>query len=188
MIKKHSNAGVTLIELLVTVSLLGILIGISGDLLFTIFRAYNKASTIVNIQEQGNLIINKIKTDAINASEITVTSTKITVTIDNGNIIIYQITPLADTTYSTLTRTVDDGVTAPVEDLLSINGSAKYKIVSNVSGFDMKNVTSTPKLLIIHLNIIPANQSDTTPNDQKIAQGNSLVRTAIVLRGTYDRI
>ena len=54
--------------------------------------------------------------------------------------------------------------------------------------FDMKNVTSTPKLLIIHLNIIPANQSDTTPNDQKIAQGNSLVRTAIVLRGTYDRI
>src|SRR3990167_9694281 len=111
--KAKNNQGVTLIELLVTISLIGILVGVSGDLLFTIFRSFNKSSTIVNIQEEGNAVLNKIKTDAINASSVTVTGNQMTL-VTEAKQIIYEITNIVDG-YGDLTRT--DG--AVVENLFN---------------------------------------------------------------------
>ncbi len=190
--KKINNYGVTLIELLVTISLIGILVGVSGDLLFTIFRSFNKASTIVNIQEEGNAIFNKIKTDAINANsvEIAETNTKLTIKNSNGvGDIIYKITPNVNGDgYGSLSR--DDGTGA--KDLFNTS-SAKYKLVigsgsDKYSAFFLKNQNSTPKLLVIYLTVIPFNQDNTTSKDLRIEGANATLRTSIVLRGSYDRI
>ena len=186
--KIKNNQGVTLIELLVTISLIGILVGVSGDLLFTIFRSFNKSSTIVNIQEEGNAVLNKIKTDAINASSVTVTGNQMTL-VTEAKQIIYEITDTGDG-YGDLTRT--DG--AVVENLFNTI-SSKYKLVitDNItpnlySAFVLKNSTSTPKLLVIYLTVIPFNQDDTTPKDLRVEGANARLRTSIVLRGSYDRI
>ena len=185
--KAKNNQGVTLIELLVTISLIGILVGVSGDLLFTIFRSFNKSSTIVNIQEEGNAVLNKIKTDAINASSVTVTGNQMTL-VTEAKQIIYEITDTGDG-YGDLTRT--DG--AVVENLFNTI-SSKYKLVITdgsgdlYSAFVLKNSTSTPKLLVIYLTVIPFNQDDTTPKDLRVEGANARLRTSIVLRGSYDRI
>jgi len=187
--KRLNNKGVTLIELLVTISLIGILVGVSGDLLFTIFRAFNKSSTIVNIQEEGNAVLNKIKTDAINASSVSIDDggLKMTLKIDSADII-YTIT-----LDGKLTRT--EG--AVVEDLFNTT-TQKYKLIVTIAGdpypyssFILKNKDSTPKLLVIYLTVIPFNQ-DTggvlTSKDLRVEGANARLRTSIVLRGSYDRI
>ncbi len=196
--KKINNNGVTLIELLVTISLIGILVGVSGDLLFTIFRSFNKASTIVNIQEEGNAVFNKIKTDVINASSVVIDNNrKLTITNSDGTPdIIYQITDFGDGRHGSLTRQVSGQA---LEELFETDSSdadvdPKYKLVVGssptdlYSAFVLKNSSSTPKLLLIYLTVIPFNQDDTTSKDLIIDGSNSILRTSIVLRGSYDRI
>jgi len=198
-----NNKGVTLIELLVTVSLIGILVGVSGDLLFTIFRSFNKSSTIVNIQEEGNSVLNKIKTDAINANSVIVSSDGKTITLKNAGFDIkYEIVDI-DSQYGKLERTTIDNTVVPpsivTEDLFKTKNEVnpKYKLVisdgtdssSTYSIFALKNANSTPKLLVIYLTVIPYNQeNDVTPKDLLIEQANARLRTSIVLRGSYDRI
>jgi len=189
--KKINNKGITLIELLVTISLIGILVGVSGDLLFTIFRAFNKSSTIVNIQEEGNAILNKIKTDAINASNITLVGDQEMLLTLEGKTIKYVISG------ESLTRITTISGSPPVittENLFETSsGVKKYKLVSSegsekYSAFILKNSQSTPKLLVIYLTVIPFTQDANTPNDLKVVGANARLRTSIVLRGSYDRI
>jgi len=200
-----NNKGVTLIELLVTISLIGILVGVSGDLLFTIFRSFNKSSTIVNIQEEGNSVLNKIKTDAINASSVIVSADGKTITLKNAGFDIkYEITDI-NIKYGNLTRTTIDNTVVPPsivkENLFEtsslVNPKYKYKLVihngtdssSTYSIFALKNTNSTPKLLVIYLTVVPYNQEDgVTPKDLLIEGANARLRTSIVLRGSYDRI
>lgn len=192
--KRINNKGVTLIELLVTISLIGILVGVSGDLLFTIFRSFNKSSTIVNIQEEGNTVLNKIKTDAINATTVTIGNGGKTLTLKSDKPdVIYTFNDIGDG-YADLIRQV---VGEPEENLFKTNTSAlvdpKYKLVLGTapdfySAFILKNPQSTPKLLVIYLTVIPFNQDDTTSKDLRIEGANARLRTSIVLRGSYDRI
>lgn len=64
------NAGFTLVELLVVVSILMISIGIAGDLILSVIRSYNKTKILNEIEQNGNYSISKISYDLRKATKL----------------------------------------------------------------------------------------------------------------------
>ena len=54
------NTGFTLVEILVVVALFGLISTIAGDILITVFRSYNKAKIIGEVDKNGNFALSAI--------------------------------------------------------------------------------------------------------------------------------
>lgn len=124
--KKRFTKGVTLIELVIVMVIVGITATVIGPMLINATRSANMASDLNNLSGQGQYATTRIFEDLHNLETINVESaTSITFTKTNGDVIIYT------TSSGFLTR--------------SVNGTVG-KLAKGVSGFDLDYFNSAGAL------------------------------------------
>ncbi len=67
----NNQKGFTLIEILVVITIIGILTGITADIFIQIVRGSNKANVVTEIKQNGDNILNQLERAIRNAEEIT---------------------------------------------------------------------------------------------------------------------
>ncbi len=68
---KNNQQGFTLIEILVVITIIGVLTGITADIFIQIVRGSNKANVVTEIKQNGDNILNQLERTIRNAEEIT---------------------------------------------------------------------------------------------------------------------
>ncbi|HLD51190.1 hypothetical protein A3K34_01275 [candidate division WWE3 bacterium RIFOXYC1_FULL_40_10] len=68
---KNSKTGFTLIELMIVVVLLAISVGVTGDVLASLIRSYNKTQVLNEIEQQANFVRLKLDKELKGASNVT---------------------------------------------------------------------------------------------------------------------
>jgi len=68
---QNNNAGFTLVELLVVISLLAISVGVTGDVVITLVRSFNKSQVANELEQQSNYLGLKLEKELRNAESIT---------------------------------------------------------------------------------------------------------------------
>lgn len=68
--KKHSAQGFTLIELLVVVSLIIIVVGVSGDIIVSLVRSYSKTQITNEVEQNANFVMTKLEKELRNANSV----------------------------------------------------------------------------------------------------------------------
>ena len=66
----NNNRGFTLIELLVVVSLTIIVVGVTGDIVISLVRSYNKTQITNEVEQNANFIITKLEKELRNATSV----------------------------------------------------------------------------------------------------------------------
>lgn len=69
-----SNKGFTLIELLVVVSLIIITVGVTGDIIISLVRSYNKTQIANEIEQNANFVMTKLEKELRNSRSATVSN------------------------------------------------------------------------------------------------------------------
>jgi prepilin-type N-terminal cleavage/methylation domain-containing protein len=64
------NKGFTLIELLIVVSLIIIVVGVTGDIVISLVRSYNKTQITNEVEQNGNFAITKLEKELRNSSQV----------------------------------------------------------------------------------------------------------------------
>lgn len=67
----RNSRGFTLIELLVVVSLIIIVVGVTGDIVVSLVRSYSKTSITNEIEQNANFVMTKLEKELRNASSVT---------------------------------------------------------------------------------------------------------------------
>lgn len=176
------NKGFTLIELLLVVALTSLAVGVTGDILVSLIRGYNKTNVINEIEQNANFISQKINKELRNAAQITQldpagaspplqgeTGNEVTLVDRNGIIINYKIQN------DVMTRNYDGGG----DDALTINSPPNGVKVSCPSPcFTL--LEDNPQVLKISIMIEQAGSPATV-----VFQGDIMIEDTIVIRDTY---
>jgi prepilin-type N-terminal cleavage/methylation domain-containing protein len=127
--------GFTLIELLLVIGLLALSVGVTGDILVSITRSYNKTQVANEVEQQANFVTLKLEKELRNAQKVTVTSaTSMTLTMPDSTAVTYSVTGSAGA--GKITRTVG----ATTNDLTSTGIGG----VNVVCGADAGTSSCTP--------------------------------------------
>lgn len=78
---KTNKKGFTLIELVIVVGIIGIIVGIGGDMFATVMRAYQKAESFSTVERTGNQILTQIEQHLRSATKVVTTDNSVTLTI-----------------------------------------------------------------------------------------------------------
>ena len=181
--------GFTLIEMLLVVTLLAISIGVTGDILITVVRSYNKTNTLNELEQQANFLGLKLEKELRNASSIDPSSdTNTLIMVSNGTAVSYDITAnnvfrntggasTQDATTALLANTPLANLSIPVAP--ECPSSADTSAACGFNGcFNYQG--TTPQRVNICIRIKNANSSD--PN---VLSGSVLIKNTVVLRNSY---
>ena len=69
-IAQRTQKGFTLVELLLVVALTSLAVGVTGDILVTLIRGYNKSKVITEIEQNANFVSQKLNKELRNATQI----------------------------------------------------------------------------------------------------------------------
>lgn len=153
MLNKKTKA-FTLVELLLSVAIMGIIVGIGGDVFATVIRAYRRAEVFGLTEKNGNFILTSIEQDIRSAINVAISPNA----NSGNNIVITKTTPtgtetveyefsFCDTGSNTVTRDGDNllsaenpisaadlfilpmGTSEPIVRIKGDNESRQYDIV-----------------------------------------------------------
>ena len=178
MMKKN---GFTLVELLLVVALTALAVGVTGDILISLIRGYNKTNVINEIEQNANFISQKMTKEIRNAVEITELngpsspvegeeSTKVTFVDRDGISITYEST--SDTIY----RNYNGLGNEP----LNINSPPNGVKVSCPGNVCFKLIKGYPQVLQITILIEQAGDPSSV-----VFKGDIMIDDTIVIRDTY---
>lgn len=174
----ENNAGFTLIELLIVVALVIITVGISGDIILTLVRSYNKTQVSNEIEQNANFIMLKMEKELKNATSLTsIEAKKIVFVKDINNTpatIEYEIKVVNGV--GAITR----AVTNLSQDYLMTDNSADGGVEVDVGASNFSYLLADPAVIGVHLEFTESSTS-TSP----VFTGNVVLDNTIVVRGTY---
>jgi prepilin-type N-terminal cleavage/methylation domain-containing protein len=175
--------GFTLVELLLVVALTALAVGVTGDILVSLIRGYNKTNVINEIEQNANFISQKMNKEIRNAVEIVQldtagtspptqgeTSTEVTFVDRDGITINYTIAN------DIITRNYDSGGDEPLNINLPPNGVK----VSCPGGVCFTLLEDNPQVLQISIMIEQAGDPSTV-----VFQGDIMIEDTVVIRDTY---
>lgn len=180
-LKKNTEKGFTLIELILVIALLGICVTVTNDILVSLIRANNKTQVINEIEQQSNFVSLKIEKELRNASVVTIpaaseSGTTLSFQTRDGSTIQYDV----NTNTGVITRTLTlNGVQQSTLPLTSnaVPGGVVVKCGSpdcfSVSGYNPQ---------IVNINI-EFDQAQPTPTNSYT--GSITIKSTIVIRNTY---
>ena len=173
-----NQKGFTLIELLVVVSLIIIVVGVSGDIVVSLVRSYNKTQITNEVEQNANFVMTKLEKELRNANAVTtVTSTNLVFTrgLPTGSVetITYRIK-----SDGTITREVTG---SGFGEVLLINNSSPDGVYLDpgASLFTDETVAGGPTVIKINLSL----RQIGTPTVQFTQSVN--LESTIVVRGSY---
>lgn len=185
MKRSTRNSGFTLIELLLVVALMSIAVGVTGDILVSLIRSYNKTQVLNEIEQNANFVFQKLSKELRNATQIVRLDpigasppnagdsfNEIEFLDKNGNSIIYKVTA-----GGVITRDIGGG-----DQALTINSPPNGVTASCIGGgtdcFTL--ISSTPQVVEISVVIEQAGSPL-----QRVFQGEITIEDTIVIRDTY---
>jgi prepilin-type N-terminal cleavage/methylation domain-containing protein len=169
--RRIETEGFTLVELLLTIALLSIAVGVTTDIILSITKSYSKTEMANELEQNANFVSLKLEKELRNASSVTVPAT-------------------VDAPSSTLTFVTTDGLVVTynldASGLLNRNGSV---IVNNDSTVGV--LVSCPAGCFTLKNTSPQVVQMGLRFQQRNSGGNSSftgvvdLNNTVVLRGTY---
>lgn len=70
----NRSSGFTLIEMLLVITLISISVGVTGDILLSLVRSYNKTNALNEVEQQGNFLGLKLEKELRNSTNVVVPS------------------------------------------------------------------------------------------------------------------
>ncbi len=179
ILKSSKESGFTLIELLLVITLLAISIGVTGDIMVSLTRSYNKTTVINEIEQQANFIGLKLEKELRNATNVTATtSSRLQFDSDTGTICynfsggnLYRTTSAGACAYST--SATDALIASP-----SINQSL-LGVVASCDPNCFEVTGTTPQ--VVNINMIFSQASGGGAS----YTGNIVLKNTIVIRNSY---
>ena len=181
-----NSQGFTLIELLLVVALMAISVGITGDILISLIRSYNKSNVLNEIEQNANFVSQKLIKELRNADRIdeidstpglmlNEVATQITFTNNSGEIIIYVVD----------TAPPDDGVMKMsvdgTESPLTVNEPPSGVSITCITGNEcFKLLSISPQVVQIGISIKQAGNPSNL-----VFTGDITIEDTVVVRETY---
>ena len=170
-------SGFTLVELLIGITILAVIAGISGDMVISSIRSYNKSQVLNTITQNGNYALGVLRDDIQNAKSLTCNNSyQMTLTNRDGANVKYTLAPTNCTganVNGSLTRNINTGASSTVhvwDNDPSPTGSAS-------SGFSCNgNLVSVT--LVLGQACIGGSRMDTT--------ATTVLKSSVVVRGGYN--
>lgn len=172
--------GFTLIELLLVVALLAISVGVTGDILVTLTRSYNKTAVLTEIEQQANFIGLRLEKELRNSTNVAVpSSTQMSFEL-NGITVYYQV--LTSGSYTGLFRSVGgwpaNNSTNALLATPAITGSAIG--LNMVCSGNCFTVTGTNPQ-VVDISMVFSQATGGGPS----YTGNVVLKNTVVIRNTY---
>lgn len=168
--------GFTLIELLIVVSLIIIVVGVTGDIIVSLVRSYSKTQITNEVEQNANFVMTKLEKELKNASSVTNVGPRVLTFIRKNNAGVYETITYTIKDTSTIVRQLNAG-----PEIILINNVAPYGVQLDLakSSFSDDSVAGGPKVIRIKLSF---RQLGTTL--VQFTQDIDL-ESVIVVRGTY---
>jgi len=175
------NGGFTLVELLVTVALITITVGVTGDIVLSLIKSYNKTQITNEIEQNANFIMAKLEKELHNAINIT-----------------SPVTPGGAVKIIKFTRDIAGTVVEITYEIKTISGigtivrkegaGSKYALVNNdiINGVDLSYANSYFTLVRTDPDVVQVHmvfRQVGSPSQSFV--GDVTLDSAIVLRGSY---
>lgn len=125
----RNSRGFTLVELLVVVSLMIIVVGVTGDIIISLVRSYSKTQITNEIEQNANFVMTKLEKELRNASNATVVSDK--------ELQFNRRLP-GSANYESITYTIKDNLTI-VRDVEGVDGGVEVLLINDalISGVEV---------------------------------------------------
>jgi len=181
--KTLNKAGYTLIELLIVIGLIGITIGVTGDIVLSLIRSYAKTQATNELERSTNFVVSKIEKEFKNATSIASVSGN---ELEFTTKLMDSATPLtvkyevanctaSGQTVRCLKRSVNGA--SPVE----VTDPETIKLTCVGQCFKDANPSSTPKAVTINMKFEKNNGGSTST----AFSGEVIIKTTVVAKGTY---
>ncbi len=183
---ENNSKGFTLIELLVVVSLIIIVVGVTGDIVVTLVRSYSKTQITNEVEQNANFALTKIEKELKSATKVNTasgtrlefvkrlpngTSQTIEYTVEDANGL-----PEGTAGVYYIARAVNGGSKVPVTNYTSPAG---VTILQSNTSFTNVSAATGPSVVKINL----AMRQVGNPSVQFTQ--NVEVETTVVIRGSY---
>lgn len=183
--KLRDQTGFTLVELLLVVALMSLAVGVTGDILVSLIRSYNKSQVLNEIEQNANFVAQKLSKELRNATQIVRLDpsgdsppnvgdsyNEIEFLDTSGNTIIYKVTA-----GGVITRNVGSG-----DQALTVNNPPSGVTASCIGAATdcFTLIGSAPQVIEISIKI---EQSGSPAS--KVFQGEIDIEDTIVIRDTY---
>lgn len=173
-IPKINNKAFTLIELLVVISLIGVAVGVTSDILLSVTKSYNRTQINNELEQQANFITTRLNKDLRNSQEAVSSDDgkSLTLTIrDQSTTVSYTL----DSSAGVLKSSLMEGTTMKYPSSPLTSGAGKEGVKISCDGTCFSVSTSTPRIVTYSFII------------KSFYNENYLIKAkdTIVLRGTY---
>lgn len=167
-----NKKGFTLVELLIVIGLIGITVGVTGDIILTLIRSYSKTQATTDVERVASFAVGKIEKEFKNATSVTSVS---------SNSITFE-TKAFDALPTTVTYAVNNtGCTGTT--CLKRNGvllTDATEVIAACSGNCFDRISTDPETIKIKIRFTKANTGNS------VFSGEVLVNTTVVAKGTYN--
>ena len=168
-----NNKAFTLIELLVVVTLTALAVGITGDILVSVTKSYNRTQVMNEVEQQANFVSSKLNRELRDAYSVESTnSNEIVVRTKNG---VDNVKYYLNSSDSRFYRQVGTGTAVPLTSPLTKIEGVRVKC-GNGGCFSINN---NPPPYIVTYSLI-FDKGDTATIKSTIN-----INDTVVLRGTY---
>lgn len=178
---RKNNKGFTLVELLVVVAVMIIVVGVTGDIVISIVRSYNKTQITNEIEQNANFVMTKLERELRYASSVLSVN-------DNGGENLTFTRRLPSGSFETIKYSINDNGTISREivgvdlfPVILINHSFPdgVEVIPVVSKFTNETVAGGPTVIKINLSF-----SQIGYQAVQFTQDIDL-ETTVVVRGSY---
>lgn len=176
-----SQRGFTLIELLIVVSLIIITVGVTGDIIISLVRSYNKTQITNEIEQNANFVMTKLEKELRNATSVdtaTLTTNHLELTrrLETGGTEIIEYDMISSAEGGIVQRTINGGAAISLNNISATNPEgASLDIV--LSSFTLAGTNPTVIDIVLRFT-----QVGNVP--VQFAQDITLEST-VVVRGSY---
>lgn len=169
------NKGFTLIELVLIIGLLVLTVGVSGDIIITLIRSYNKTQVMNEIEQSADFVLLKLEKELRSSEAVSSTNTTLDFTDKFGRPVTYRVLD------NVISRDYDDEGFTALTDSTFLGGGVSITCPSNVCFL----VSGSPEGSQAVRITIDFSQSAEATN-LRIFEGEVSIDTTIVARGTYQ--
>lgn len=171
--------GFTLIEVLIAVSLIGIIGAVGGTIFAAVIRSYNKTQITNELQQNGEMVLSKMEQAIRNASEVTPISSsegswEISVKKQAGSSVTFGWKGPAGGANGYIYQDLDNPLT-------NTNPTTGVSVVGSSVAINQPDL-GKPKMVTISLTL---QQGANAPTGKDYV-GNVTLQTSVVVRGGYN--